>query len=140
MTSEQLKHLDYIQSTINRMADNSFKVKGWMVTLISALMALYVNTEKISFLLVAFIPMFVFWFLDAYYLQQERKFRGLYDDAVAGNVHCFSMTTSPYDTSKYSFASSFWSKTICPLYGTMVLLNFILLLIFLLKEYCCCCN
>ena len=40
MTSEQLKHLDYILSTINRMADNSFKVKGWMVTLISALMAL----------------------------------------------------------------------------------------------------
>lgn len=140
MTSEQLKHLDYIQSTINRMADNSFKVKGWMVTLISALMALYVNTEKISFLLVAFIPMFVFWFLDAYYLQQERKFRGLYDDAVAGNVHCFSMTTSRYDTSKYSFISSFWSKTIFPLYGTMVLLNFILLLILLFKEYCCCCN
>ena len=140
MTSEQLKHLDYILSTINRMADNSFKVKGWMVTLISALMALYVNTEKISFLLVAFIPMFVFWFLDAYYLQQERKFRGLYDDAVAGNVHCFSMTTSQYDTSKYSFTSSFWSKTIFPLYGTMVLLNFILLLILLFKEYCCCCN
>ena len=140
MTSEQLKHLDYIQSTINRMADNSFKVKGWMVTLISALMALYVNTEKISFLLVAFIPMFVFWFLDAYYLQQERKFRGLYDDAVAGNVHCFSMTTSQYDTSKYSFTNSFWSKTIFPLYGTMVLLNFILLLILLFKEYYCCCN
>lgn len=89
MTSEQLKHLDYIQSAINRMADNSFKVKGWMVTLISALMALYVNTEKISFLLVAFIPMFVFWFLDAYYLQQERKFRGLYDDAVAAMYVAF---------------------------------------------------
>ena len=87
-----------------------------------------------------FIPMFVFWFLDAYYLQQERKFRGLYDDAVAGNVRCFSMTTSTYDTFKYSFTTSFWSKTICPLYGTMVLLNFILLLILLFKEYGCCYN
>lgn len=68
MSSEQLKHLDYIQSAINRMAANSFKIKGWMVTLFSALMALYVNSEKTWFLIVAFIPIFLFWSLDAYYL------------------------------------------------------------------------
>lgn len=137
MTTEQLKHLDYIQSVISRMAENSFKIKGWMVTLISALMALFVNSEKSCFLLVAFIPIFVFWFLDAYYLQQERKFRGLYDDVIKGEVHLFSMNIYSYDSSKYSFRKSFWSKTIWPLYGTIALLNSIAFLVLLMKEYSC---
>jgi len=140
MTTEQLKHLDYIQSAINRMAENSFKIKGWMVTLISALMALFVNSEKSWFLLVAFIPIFVFWFLDAYYLQQERKFRGLYDDVVKNRVRLFSMDAHSYDTQKYSYSESFWSKTICSLYGTIALLNGVVFLILLFKRYCCNCN
>jgi len=30
------------------------------------------------FILISILPTIIFWFLDAYYLQQERKFRGLY--------------------------------------------------------------
>lgn len=140
MTQEQLKHLDYIQSVINRMADNSFKIKGWFVTLISALMALYVSSDKSWFLLVAFIPIFIFWFLDAYYLQQERKFRSLYDDVTRKKVRLFSMNVQSYTSSMCSFHMSFWSKTICPLYGSIALLNFIIYIALLLKGYCCKCN
>lgn len=140
MTSEQLKHLDYIQGVISRMADNSFKIKGWMITLISALLALYVNNQNWLFLLVAFVPIFVFWFLDAYYLQQERTFRGLYDDVIRHRIGLFSMNIHSYEASKYSFLQAFLSKTICSLYGTIALLNVIALSVLLIKEFCCYCN
>ncbi len=36
----KLKHLELSQGVINRMAGNSFLLKGWSVTLVSALFAL----------------------------------------------------------------------------------------------------
>ena len=36
----KLKHLESIQSVINRMGANSFRLKGWGVVLISVLMIL----------------------------------------------------------------------------------------------------
>jgi len=38
--SEDQAHLEFIQAIITRMGDNSFMVKGWCVTLISAIDAL----------------------------------------------------------------------------------------------------
>jgi len=34
---KKLKHLEMLQGVINRMANNSFLLKGWSVVLISAL-------------------------------------------------------------------------------------------------------
>jgi hypothetical protein len=68
-------HLEMIQTTIARMSNHSFLLKGWSATLASGLLAL--TTEK-DYLL-AFLPAIAFWLLDAYFLRQERLFRGLYD-------------------------------------------------------------
>lgn len=128
MTQDQLKHLDYIQNVINRMNANSFKIKGWMVTLVSALMALYLNSKTIWLIIVAFIPLFLFWFLDAYYLLQERKFRHLYKEAVEEKIPVFSMETK-YDSNAWiSLMKTAFSKTILLLYGTMFMLNVFLLI------------
>ena len=83
MDNNKIKHLEFIQSTITRMNQNSFQIKGWMITLVSALLALYASSEKVVYILIAIVPAIVFWLLDAYYLQQERRFRGVYND-VAG--------------------------------------------------------
>lgn len=83
MPNEKIKHLEFIQDVIARMNQNSFQMKGWMVAIASTLLALYASTKNEAFALVAVFPTLVFWFLDSYYLQQERKFRGLYND-VAG--------------------------------------------------------
>ena len=37
---KKLKHLEFIQNAINRMASNSFIIKGWCITLIVGLFAL----------------------------------------------------------------------------------------------------
>ncbi|MEN9503463.1 MAG: hypothetical protein RI964_2748 [Pseudomonadota bacterium] len=39
MHPDRLKHLEMLQQVITRMASNSFLIKGWSITLISALLA-----------------------------------------------------------------------------------------------------
>lgn len=73
------KHLEFIQLTITRMGANSFFLKGWSITLVSAVFVLSAETEGRPYTFLALIPTVIFWGLDAYYLWQERRFRILYD-------------------------------------------------------------
>lgn len=123
ITEQTLKHLDYIQSTITRLNTNSFQIKGIFVTITAALLALYADKGKELFLLVPIIPALVCWFLDAYYLQQERKFRGVYN-TVAGlsdepsdkSIRPFEMPLQNYTGGKYSYLNVLFSRTIWPVY------------------------
>lgn len=132
MSDNQIKHLEFIQNIITRMNSNSFQIKGWTITIVSALLALFASSEKkeVLYLFFAIAPTLIFWFLDTYYLQQERKFRGLYDDVRTlpesenpqeDNTD-FSMDTEKYKDDKYSFCCCFTSSTILPLYGSICLL------------------
>ena len=76
----KLKHLEFIQNIVTRMASNSFLLKGWMITIVSALIAVSVDKENICYLGIAYFPILIFWFLDAYFLKQERLFRHLYNE------------------------------------------------------------
>ena len=93
------KYMDYIQSAITRMASNSFYLKGWNVTIIAAIVALSIKESDWRIYACALLLNIVFWFLDAYYLKQEKLFRELYrkitaisDDAAID----FSMDTREY--------------------------------------------
>ena len=73
----KLKHLEFIQGVINRLADASFRIKRWAVFLVSALMVLLVRENDFAW--IGFMPVLVFWGLDGYFLAQERRFRDLYN-------------------------------------------------------------
>ena len=75
----KLKHLEFIQQAINRMASNLFLLKGWTVTLIAAMFALAAKESRDLYFLLAYFPTVMFWLLDGYFLSQERRFRSLYD-------------------------------------------------------------
>ena len=64
-----VEELKIIQDIIKRMALNSFLIKGWAITLVVATLLLKGNKYQV---LIAFIPLLVFWFLDAYFLWQEK--------------------------------------------------------------------
>ena len=68
------KEIDIIEDTIKRMAINSFLIKGGAITLIIATFLL----GNIYTILAVLIPLFAFWYLDAYFLRQERAYRKLY--------------------------------------------------------------
>lgn len=109
------KHLELVQGVINRMASNSFMLKGWAVTLVAGIFALAdQDTDKLYFL-VAYIPVLAFWGLDAYYLFQERLYRSLYDKvrATAEDDIDFSLkaTEKEFGSNKNHYPSCLISKT-----------------------------
>jgi hypothetical protein len=128
MEPERIKHLEFIQSIVTRMNTNSFQIKSWTVTLISAILALYASTKNVDFILLGIFPAIVFWFLDAYYLTQERRFRGLYDDVAGisggGPIAVFSMNTAQYKEKKYGYWNVMWSRTIWTIYLLLILFLF----------------
>lgn len=138
MTDEKIKHLEFIQAVITRMNTNSFQIKGWMIAIVSALLAISASTKEYNFIFISLLPAIVFWLLDSYYLMQERKFRGLYND-VAGisekpkEIKLFEMRPDLYTGKKYSFLSSFLSVTMLKMYMPIVL---VLTFSFLYLKYC----
>lgn len=94
----KIKHLEMIQGVINRMANNSFLLKGWSVILVSALFALAVKDSNICFILLAYFPALAFWILDGYFLWQEKLFRELYNKVRKMNEADidFSMDTKDF--------------------------------------------
>lgn len=81
------KELDLIQSVILRMANNSFLIKGWAMTLMSALIAfgkdsILENPNGIYYLVMMIGVLIPFWWLDAFYLRLERAFRKIYERAI----------------------------------------------------------
>lgn len=111
----KIKHLELVQGVINRMANNSFMLKGWAVTLVAGIFVLAgKDTDKLYFL-VAYIPVIVFWFLDSYYLLQERLYRSLYEKVRHTDEEKidFSLkaTITEFNTDKNCFCSCLFSKT-----------------------------
>jgi hypothetical protein len=123
---DQVKHLELIQGVVNRLARNSFVMKGWAVTLIAAVFALGIKETTPTYFLIAFLPAFVFWALDGYYLRQERLFRKLYDgirkmDFEEWNEDPFIMDTRPYNDKVVPWICVCFSRTILPIYLSLVL-------------------
>ena len=124
MTENKLKHLEFIQNVITRMNANSFMIKGWMATLVSALLALAAKDADLRFLIIAFFPIPFFWVLDAYYLSQERQYRDLYDSVrvkTEGQID-FSMNASGFNKDKNTWFNTFRSKTLKWFYGPIAAL------------------
>ena len=94
----KLKHLEFIQGVINRLATNSFQMKGWSVVLVAATLILLARDGRLDAAPIALGPVLVFWGLDGYFLWQERLFRALYDHVRALNSTDFSMNISPFRT------------------------------------------
>ena len=78
----KIKHFELIENVIERMEMNSFMLKSWTMTLVVAICALSSQDSNAKFIIVAFLPIILFWVLDSYYLLQERKFRTLYSMVI----------------------------------------------------------
>lgn len=112
---EKIKHLELVQGVINRLSNNSFMLKGWAVTLVAGIFVLADQDTNKLYFLVAYIPVMVFWGLDAYYLLQGRLYRSLYDKVrmTEENNIDFSLTatTQEFNTNKNCYCSCLFSKT-----------------------------
>jgi hypothetical protein len=135
MNNDKIKHIELMQNVISRMANNSFLLKGWAITLLSGLL-LFGSTSDLGYLLlIPIIPTLSFWGLDSYYLRQERLFRKLYEhyinsyNANEPNLLPFSMDTSPYKDKVGSWLETVFSPTelwfYFPVYFVVIGINLI---------------
>lgn len=127
------KHLEFIQNVITRMNSNSFFIKGWTITLVSALFALAAIDSNLKFVLVSYIAIPVFWILDGFFIAVERRYRDLYAEVAekAENNIDFKMDTSKFKKGNRTWISGIFSKTLIPFYGISVITT--LIVMFLIK-------
>lgn len=118
-----LKEVDLIQDIIRRMAQNSFLIKGWAITLVVVTLLLKSATIQIT---LAFIPIVLFWFLDSYFLQQERMYRKLYQWVIThrstNGEHLLNMDASRFAGDVQSKFRIMFSITLGFFYGGMSIL------------------
>lgn len=119
----KLKHLEFIQGTINRLSTNSFLLKGWSVVLVAALFALSAKDANTKFIYLAYFPAVVFWGLDGYFLMMERVYRQHYNRVRTRQPDeiDFSMDTSDLAADSGEWMKAVFSKTLIVFHGVLVL-------------------
>lgn len=133
------KEVEIIQGIINRMAYNSFLIKGWTITLVVGTLLLKGDKYQV---LIAFIPLICFWILDAYFLRMERLYRKLYEWVINNRLkteeYLFNMDVSRFEKEVDSLPKTmFWKPmgkkvpTLLIFYGTIAILIIIYLFILL---------
>ena len=116
------EHLGMIQGIINRMAANSFQIKGWTVTLLAALGAAGVASQYSIISILGYLPLIIFWGLDGYYLNQEKIFRDVYNHARTKPTVDFEIDPSPYQKGMRGWWRATKSPTISVFYTSLLIL------------------
>lgn len=76
LNDDDRQYIEMLQCNIERMASNSANCKTWMLTIVSALMALQCSiTDLNGWIFLVVLPILLFWYLDVYYLHLERGMR-----------------------------------------------------------------
>ena len=128
MLEAKLKHLEFIQSAINRMATTSFLLKGWAITIVGALLALTFKEINARYLYISLMVLALFWLLDALYLSHERNFVRLYEKvrSTREDEIDFSMDASKLAV-KYGPLRCAFSKTVLIFYGGLLAVHLLVL-------------
>lgn len=121
-------YLGILQDIITRMANNSSNCKNWCITLVSAILVIIADKKQPNFVWIALFPVILFFFLDAYYLAQERSFRSIYNHFVK-KLHNNTATTEdlfliqPIQgvSAARTIGQSIFSPSIYPFYGILAL-------------------
>ncbi|MDD3715662.1 MAG: hypothetical protein PHT46_01000 [Candidatus Marinimicrobia bacterium] len=127
------KEIDLIQSCISRMAHNSFLIKGWAISIVAVVLALTEKTtDNYMITAILIIPLICFWFLDAFFLQTEKKYREMYVDVLVkrkndNDEFLYDLNPKRYDEKVKSKFRLMFSKTLGWFYGIPILIVIIIL-------------
>lgn len=135
-------YLQMMQDNITRMANNSLSCKTWMVTIVTAFLALTCGIESLNgWIVLAFVPVIVFWYLDTFYLNLERgmrnrqrdflnKFGGEDYSKALFNFKPLMLKEDDKDAGLVSTDDRAFSKSIAPFYcgiiGVVIIITVVL--------------
>lgn len=136
MDNEKLfKEIDLIQGCINRMANNSFLVKGWALGVFAGVTAITKGdnlNNTILFVCTTIVPFVCFWILDSFFLQTEKKYRIMYAERLEKRKQEDDSNLYELDPSNYKVEGIFkvmWSITLRVFYGIPFLASIVVIII-----------
>jgi len=137
------KEIDLIQACISRMAQNSFIVKGWLITLVTVILALLPDKVDAKILCgVVIVATLCFWYLDAYFLRLERLYRWKYEWVITnrGNSLSYLYDLNPKNQEMWvmdkdnkakkipSIVRVMFSESLVPLYAIIIVAAMVIIL------------
>ncbi len=111
--------VEQTQKIIERYAYQSFGIKGFSFTFLGLIINLISTTDNNYVLLISIICIFIFWFLDSFYLRMERIYRKIEDNGIKKGLN---YKRYPEIFNKISKCDVFFSTTILPIYIIEILL------------------
>jgi len=140
------KEIDLIQNCISRMAQNSFLIKGWGITLIVITWAILGKESLSSFaLVILLIPIIGFWGLDAYFLWVERKYRKMYAWVLDNRLNLkspeklYDLDPNRFTKEAGSWLKVVFSKTLFAFYGCLSLVVVLAVFLPTIISFVCSC-
>lgn len=133
------KEIDLIQSCITRMANNSFLLKGWSITIIAVVLALADKAGNPALLsAILLIPLLSFWYLDAFFLRTEKMYRKMYEWIIVNRPN--KIKDHLYDLNPHRFSNEvdskwkvMWSVTLRYFYGIPFLITLAIIIYRIIK-------
>ena len=121
------KEIDLIQSIISRMANNSFLLKGWLISLIAIFFALTIDSVMVNkpvyFGAILSLIVIVFWYLDAFFVHKEKCYRELYNWVIENRKntdnYLYNLNCTRFEKQVSCILKIMFSKTLCVFYGSM---------------------
>ena len=138
MNQCKLDYLKMIQDIITRMSNISISIKGFFISIVTAISAIVIAQKSISNLifLLFLIPMLVLPIMDTYYLSLERKYRLFYKEKdEQDKVENFSLELpkEKYKNEKRcKFINCLTSKCILLFYLPIILMYIVFVNLFVL--------
>lgn len=133
------KEIDLIQACITRMANNSFLLKGWSITIIAVVLALADKAGNPALLsAILLIPLLSFWYLDAFFLRTEKMYRKMYEWIIVNRPN--KIKEHLYDLNPHRFSNEvdsnwkvMWSVTLRYFYGIPFLITLAIIIYRIIK-------
>lgn len=116
-TEELHKEIDLIQGCINRMAQNSFLIKGWTVTLFTVVLALLPEkVEQNNRILLGVVMLAIsimFWYMDSFFLATEKNYRKVYSWVLQERLKNNRQLMYELNFKKYEIEANLSATSLC---------------------------
>ena len=117
--SAYLKHLEFIQAIVARMAQSSVQTKSLLLPVVVAAYGYALTQKSVSVSLLGIAAVLLFGYIDASYLRQEQAYRRLYNAVIEGTKKIPLLSLNPCcadlnlaeDTELVCEEKSFWKKS-----------------------------
>ena len=98
---DRRKHLEFIQAIIARMSAASASAKGWLLPVVTAAYGYALTKDSWPVALLGLGASVMFAFIDAHYLDEEKKYRRLYNAVAESSRSLPSRSTLHKPTGHY---------------------------------------